>query len=209
MRNPEGEGPRGPSGDRPDGGDPAPKWSPSDRPDWWDEKPKLPWYKQVSRKQLYWTFAAIAFIHVMAGLGFMQDVKVDPIDTLRRKQKTVVIYSLLPVCPLSAKINTVKPTSPLIPPPGLVARDLTGSVGLGLKLNDGGKVIDVCLKQSSGNDGFDAAVYASARAWTFAQKSAVPEFNLVRVDFAQSDQPGSLKKYAVLATTQTKPQENK
>ncbi len=205
MRNPEGEGPRGPD----NGDNSKPEWSPSDRPDWWDEKPNLPWYKQVSRKQLYWTFAAIAFIHVMAGLGFMQDIKVDPIDTLRRRQKTMVTYSLLPICPQSAKINTVKATTPLLPPPGLIARNLTGSIGLGLKIDSTGKVIDVCVKQRSGNDGFDAAVYASARAWIFKPASATSDFNLVRIDFPKSDAPGILKEFAVLATTPTGAQENK
>ncbi len=197
MRNPDGESPRGP-GDPPPEPQPEPHRSPLDRPDWWAAQPKVPWYRQVSRKQLYWTFAAIAFIHVMALLGFMADVKMDPIDQLRRHQKQVRTYALLPACQAGSVISTLTPRAPLLPPPGLAARNLTGSVGLGIQLDGTGKVADVCLQQGSIDAGFDTAVYAAARSWQFAPTPQnQSQTHLVRITFDDPAKPATIAAFVV------------
>jgi TonB family protein len=202
MRNPEGEGPRGPSGE-------PRKWSPMDRPDWWTREQKIPWYRQISRKKFYWTIAFIATLHILAALAFMQDVKMDPIDSLRRRQKTVVTYSLLPVCPENAIINRLFPRTDLTPPPGITARNLTGSVGLGLKLNANGTVQDVCLKQRSVDDGFDAAIFAAARNWVFAPPQDSNNYQLVRFTFDDATKPGKIEKFSIDTKKSMPPQDQK
>jgi TonB family protein len=183
MRGPDGETPRGTGGE--------PGSGPLFRPPWNDDVPDVPWYKRVSRQQLYWIGGVIFAIHAFFIWGFFQDVNIAPVDRMRWGQKVLENYQSLPAC-VTPRVDgaVLTPVQPLAVPDIVSTLRLNGKVGLGIRLTPDGSVAGACLAQTSGNPGLDNAIYAAARTWKFKVPGDKPELlRLMSLDIADPTKP--------------------
>lgn len=183
MRGPDGETPRGTGGE--------PGSGPLYRPPWNDDVPTVPWYKRVSRKQLYWIGAVIFAIHAFFIWGFFQDVNIAPVNRMRWGQKLIKNYQSLPAC-VAPRVDgeVLTPVKPLAVPNIVPTLGLKGKVGLGIRVMADGSVASACLAQTSGNPGLDNAIYAAARNWKFKVPAEKPDLlRLISLDIADSVRP--------------------
>jgi TonB family protein len=148
----------------------------------------VPWYKRVSRKQLYWIGAVIFAIHAFFIWGFFQDVNIAPVNRMRWGQKLIENYQSLPAC-VTPRVDgeVLTPVKPLAVPDIVSTLGLDGKVGLGIRVTADGSVASACLAQTSGNPGLDNAIHAAARTWKFKVPAKKPDLlRLMSLDIAES-----------------------